>query len=87
MPRLLQINSCLNKSTGRIVQQIGEKAIEAGYESVIAFPARAGAFSSQSLTFEIGSKMDTSIHAIQTRLFDRHGLGSKGATKKLVEQQ
>lgn len=86
MPRLLQINSCLNKSTGRIAQQIGEEAIEAGYESIIAYPARAGVCSSQSLTFEIGTKMDTSIHAIQTRVFDRHGLGSKGATKKLVEQ-
>lgn len=86
MPLLLQINSCLNKSTGRIAQQIGEKAIEAGYESVIAYPARAGACSSQSFTFEIGTKLDTTCHALTTRLFDRHGLGSVRATQKLVKQ-
>ncbi len=86
MPRLLQINSCLNKSTGRIAQQIGEKAIEAGFESVIAYPIRAGACSSQSSTFEIGTKLDAACHALNTRLFDKHGLGSVRATRKLVQQ-
>lgn len=86
MPKLLQINSCLDRSTGRIAQQIGEKAIEAGYESYIAYPVRAGRKQCKSYTFEIGSKCDTFCHALLTRFFDRHGLGSRLATKKLVEQ-
>lgn len=86
MPKLLQINSCLDRSTGRIAQQIGEKAIEAGYESYIVYPARAGSRECKSYTFEIGSKFDAFCHALLTRIFDRHGLGSRLPTKKLVRQ-
>ena len=86
MHRLLQINSCLDRSTGRIAQQIGEKAIEAGFESVIAYPVRAGYCDCQSRTILIGSRFDSLFHAVLTRLFDRHGLGSKRATRKLIER-
>ena len=86
MPTLLQINSCLDKSTGRIAQQIGEKAIEAGYVSYIAYPVRAGRHKCESLTFGIGSRIDSYLHAFITRLFDRHGLGSRIATRRLVKR-
>ena len=36
--KLLQINTCITQSTGRIAQQIGEKVIASGWESYIAFP-------------------------------------------------
>lgn len=86
MPKILQINSCLDKSTGRIAQQIGEKAIEAGFESYIAYPKRAGKCQSLSRTIEIGSNLDSVCHAIMTRIFDRHGLESRFATRKLIRQ-
>lgn len=86
MPKVIQINACLNKSTGRIAQQIGEKAIEEGFESYIAYPARAGACDSKSHLIEIGTPLDAKVHAIITRVFDRHGLASKAATKALVKR-
>lgn len=86
MPLLFQINSCINRSTGKIAQQIGEKAIEAGYDSIIAYPVRAGNYPSKSNTIVIGDRFDSIKHAFVTRLFDRHGLGSSQATKKLINQ-
>jgi len=86
MPKILQISSCLKGSTGTIAQQIGEEAIEAGWESWIAYSGREVVVPSQSHIFPIGSKFDAQIHAIETRLFDRHGLGSRSATKRLVEK-
>lgn len=86
MPKLLQINSCLDKSTGRIAQQIGEKAILSGFESYIAYSSRAGRRDSKSILLEIGTKYDSYFHAIMTRLFDNHGLCSRFATKRLIDQ-
>ena len=86
MPILLQINSCIDKSTGRIVQQIGEKALEAGYESYIAYSMRGGRKPSLSSIIEIGSNVDSACHAVMTRIFDRHGLESKIVTRKLIRQ-
>ena len=86
MPKLLQINSCLDKSTGRIAQQIGEKAILSGYESYIAYSSRAGRRDSKSIILEIGTRSESIIHAIMTRIFDNHGLCSKCATQRLISQ-
>lgn len=84
--KVLQINSCLNKSTGRIAQQIGDKAIEDGFNSFIAYPARAGICDSKSHLIEIGSSVDAKVHAVITRVFDRHGLASAVSTKNFVKR-
>ncbi len=86
MKRLLQINTCITQSTGRIAQQIGEKAISDGWESYIAFPARAPKVESKSKLIVIGTKVDQYVHALMTRIFDCCGFLSRRATKQLIKQ-
>ena len=85
MPTILQITIDGNTaSTGRIAEAIGKLAIERGWDSYIAH----GRFtrSSESQIIKIGTNFDIFLHGLQTRLFDRHGLGSRNATLKLVEK-
>lgn len=85
MPTLLQINSVANTgSTGRIAEGIGLAAIKAGWKSYIAYGRYANP--SRSELIKIGNKWDIWNHVLQTRLFDRHGLVSKQATKRLIQQ-
>ncbi|MFV8352517.1 glycosyltransferase [Flavobacterium sp. XS2P14] len=85
MPKLLQI--CVEGntgSTGTIAELIGKIALNSGWESYIAF----GRFprESSSKLIKIGTYWDIFLHGIETRIFDRHGLGSRGATKKLIKE-
>jgi glycosyltransferase involved in cell wall biosynthesis len=83
MKKLLQINSVVNSgSTGRIAEEIGQTAIAAGWKSYIAYGRNDRP--SQSELIKIGNDWDIKMHGFQTRLFDRHGLGSKSATKELI---
>ncbi len=85
MKILLQINVVVNSgSTGRIVEEIGQTAINRGWQSHIAYGRNEQP--SQSQLLKIGTDWDIKMHGIQTRLFDRHGLGSKTATQKLITQ-
>lgn len=86
MKRLLQINTCITQSTGRIAQQIGETAMANGWDSYIAYPARAQKVESKSHLILIGTKLDQYLHALMTRLFDSCGFLSKRATRKLISQ-
>lgn len=71
-------------STGRIAENIGQVLIENGHESFIAYGR--GNQNSQSQLIKIGSRFDMYLHVLITRLFDRHGFGSKQATKKLIKK-
>ena len=83
--KLLQINVTANwGSTGRIAEQIGQLAIAQGWESYIAYGR--GPSVSGSRLIRIGSKWEIYWHVLMTRLFDRHGLASKRATKRFIEQ-
>ncbi|HBX18939.1 MAG TPA: hypothetical protein DEF88_00640 [Porphyromonadaceae bacterium] len=85
MKTLLQINSVINSgSTGRIAEEIGLAAMGEGWRSYIAFGRNYRP--SQSHKIRIGDERDMRWHGVQTRLFDRHGLASTRATRKLVEQ-
>lgn len=85
MTKLLQINTVVNwGSTGRIAEEIGEMAISQGWDSYIAY-GRKNATSHSNL-IRVGNIGDVWLHAIQTRLFDNHGLASKKATRRFVEQ-
>jgi glycosyltransferase involved in cell wall biosynthesis len=53
-----------------------------GHESYIAFGR--GNLNSQSNLIRIGSKVDSFLHGLRTRFFDRHGFGSKKATLQLI---
>lgn len=83
--KLLQINSVVNYgSTGRIAEEIGQTAIAEGWESYIAYGRNAQP--SHSKLIKIGSSWDIKVHGLNTRLFDRHGLSSKSATKDLINE-
>ena len=85
MPTILQINSVVNSgSTGRIAEEIGQTAIEAGWKSYIAYGRNDRP--SESELIKIGKDWDIKMHGVQTRLFDGHGLGSKLATKDLIKK-
>lgn len=85
MPRLLQINSSANMgSTGRIAEQIGHLAMDAGWNSYIAYGRSFNPSKSQLI--KIGGKMNVYHHGINTLLFDNHGLSSTHATKKLIDR-
>ena len=89
MKKLLQINPVLrtNTSTGRIMQEIGELAIQNGWESYIAYSyGRDGVKPCRSKQIPVGNKWDVALHGVVTRLFDAHGLISQVATQKLVDQ-
>lgn len=85
MPTLLQINVTANwGSTGKIAEDIGKVAMANGWESYIAY-GRDTKPSSTSKLIPIGNKWDMYYHGIQTRIFDKHGLASKKATKELIK--
>jgi glycosyltransferase involved in cell wall biosynthesis len=85
MPTLLQIS--VEGDTGpigRIAESIGRLAIQRGWDSYIANGRNTRP--SKSRLIRIGSDGDVLMHGLQTRLFDRHCLGSKRATQKLIKQ-
>ena len=83
--RILQINTTVNSgSTGRIAEDIGKTLISAGHESYIAFGC--GNQNSVSKLIKIGGKLDFYVHGIISLFTDRHGFGSKRATKRLLKE-
>jgi Glycosyltransferase len=85
MPTIVQINTVINSgSTGRIAEEIGQAIIREGWKSYIAFGFEDR--DSQSQKIRIGSKFDVKRHILLTKYFDRHGLGSKAATRELVDK-
>lgn len=83
--RVLQINAVANSgSTGRIAEEIGNVLLAHGHDSYIAYGR--GNPSSKSRLIKIGNNWDIYNHGIKTVLFDRHGFGSKSATKYLIKQ-
>lgn len=86
MPKLLQINECLNLSTGKIAQQIGELAISKGWESWIAYSGREREQPSKSNIIRVGSYVESCIHYVEDKLLDNEGLSSRCATKKFLKE-
>lgn len=89
MKKLLQINPVLrtSTSTGRIMQEIGELALQNGWESYMAYSkGRDGIKTCQSQLIPVGGKCSVAWHGIMTRLFDRHGLASGNATNRFIRQ-
>lgn len=85
--KVLLINSvCGIGSTGRICTDLAQQFEAAGDEVKIAY-GRKGTVPEQFQKYavRIGTDWDCKMHAIQTRLFDTHGFGSKHATKKFLQ--
>ncbi|ANF53182.1 glycosyl transferase [Chryseobacterium glaciei] len=82
--KIFQISSEVNSgSVGRIAEHIGEKAIENGWDSYIAYARDNNP--SKSKVIRIGGKADLIMHGLLTRFTDRHGFGSSSATKNLIK--
>lgn len=83
--KVLQINTVVNtSSTGRIAEEIGLTAMSNGWESYIAYGRNERPSSSKLI--KIGNNNDIKLHGLKTRLFDRHGLGSRSATDEFIKQ-
>lgn len=83
--KVLQVNITSNwGSTGRIAEDIGMKIIEDGGDSYIAYGRSSNR--SESINIKIGNCISIYVHILFTRIFDRHGLASYWATKKLIHQ-
>lgn len=85
MPKLLQINVTANwGSTGKIAESIGIAAINAGWDSYVAYGRWCT--TSQSHLIKIGGRFDMYLHYAEQRIRDNEGLCSRYATKQLVRQ-
>ncbi|MDM1552253.1 glycosyltransferase [Empedobacter falsenii] len=86
MAKILQINTVSNSgSTGKIVEGIGKMITNEGWKSYSAF-GREINNSKYSEEIIIGDKLDFYLHAIGTRLTDRHGFFSKKATLNFMKK-
>jgi putative colanic acid biosynthesis glycosyltransferase len=83
--KILQINSvCGIGSTGRIATDIDKILKEKGHESYIAYGR--GEARNCDTSIRIGSRFDNYMHVVKTRLFDKHGFGSKKATEEFINK-
>lgn len=86
MPILLQIDSCLGVlSTGRITESIANIAISRGWNCYIFHGARCVGDSIQK-HYQVSSLFEEYCHYAESLLFDRHGLGSRKGTIKIIEK-
>ena len=87
--RIVQINPVVrtNTSTGRIMQEIGSLAESNGWLNWCAYSkGRDGERECVTESIAVGDRWSVAAHGVLTRLFDRHGLGSAGATRKFVKR-
>lgn len=83
--KLLQINvSANNGSTGKIAEQIGLMAENVGWDVWMAYGRTNN--NSRLKTIKIGSDLDVKFHGVESRIFDNHGLASRNATKRFIDQ-
>lgn len=83
--KIFQINStCGFGSTGRIAVDILKETEKSGNEGIIAYGRNSAPHGVAS--YKIGGETDVKIHGAVSRITDRQGFYSTGATKKLVEK-
>ena len=83
--KVLMINTvCGTGSTGRICTDIANILKERGGDCLICYGRGSGIGFDN--TYKIGYKISVNLHALKTRITDKHGLGSKFDTKKLIKK-
>lgn len=85
--KVLLINEvCGYTSTGKICGEIANELSGKGHEVKIAYGRSSYVPTEyQKYAIRIGNNWTVRMHALQTRLFDMHGFGSKKATKKFLK--
>lgn len=84
--KYLFINTfCVSKSTGRIICDTARDLIKEGHQCLIAF-GRDENIPKDIPVYKIGNKYEIMWHVLITRVFDKHGFGSRNGTKKLIER-
>lgn len=84
--KYLFINTfCASKSTGRIICDTARDLIKEGHQCLIAF-GRDENIPKDIPVYKIGNKYEIMWHGLITRVFDKHGFGSRNGTKKLIER-
>lgn len=87
MKKLLQIDSCLvTGSTGRITESVARIAQEQGWECYIVHGGRYVKRPSCMSDIQTVSKYGEYLHYAESLLLDNHGLASRRATRKVVEE-
>ena len=85
MKIILQIDSCLGiLSTGKITENIARVAMSKGWECHIAHGARAVGKTIQH-AHQVSSIIGEYVHYFESLVFDRHGLGSRLETMRLIK--
>ena len=83
--KTLLINSvCGVKSTGRICTDIAVQTEKDGSEVMIAYGRDIVPEQYRKYAVKIGNDFDFAYNLLLTRLFDRHGYGSRTATKRFL---
>lgn len=83
--KILLINSVLGYgSTGRIVKDLHDVLLSENHQPLVAFGRGQGIDGYHQ--YKIGNLIDQGHHLLSTRLFDDHGLKSKHATNKLIQE-
>ncbi len=82
--RVAIINSVYGKgSTGKIVREIEKRVVENGHECKCFYGRKSGNENGGEF---FGSKFSVLSHALFSRIFGRHGLYSRRATKSLIKK-
>ena len=85
--KLLQINASVNTgSIGRISEQIGQKVMEQGWESYIAYGRPDYLNLSKSKLIKVGRMLNVYEHYLENRIFDNEGLASRIPTKQFIKK-
>ena len=83
---VLHINvTYLFGSTGKIVSDMHHYLIESGYQSEVLYGRYFNPKTHDKIT-RIGSNFSHYLHGLKTRLFDRHGFGSKRSTIRALKK-
>lgn len=85
--RILIVNSVIDfGSTGRICTDAANDLLKKGHEVKIAYGRAKAVFKKNlEIGYRIGSDLTVKMHGFYTRLFDKHGCGSKLATKRFIQ--
>lgn len=83
MPKLIQINSVCNGSTGKLMGDIQRRANKEGFETLSIY-GRGKGFSDLRC-IKVGGFFSFWLHVALTTVFDKQGHGSYFKTKKIVK--